>query len=62
MIKNRSLLFGYPLKIISDGEGGGFRDDLKKKMNDLNVKLTHSSAYHAQSNSLAERFSRQLKK
>ena len=26
VIKNWSLLFGYPLKIISDG-GGGFRDN-----------------------------------
>ena len=34
---------------------GGFRDDFKKKLKDLNVKHRHSSAYHAQSNSLAER-------
>ena len=54
VIKNWSSLFGYPLKIISDG-GGGFRDDFIQKLSDLNVKHTHSSSYHSQSNSLAER-------
>ena len=48
VIKNWSLLFGYPLKMI-------FRDDFKKKLKNLNVKHKHSSAYHAQSNSLAKR-------
>ena len=33
VIKNWSLLFGYPLKIISDG-GGGFRDDFIQKLRD----------------------------
>ena len=40
---------------MEGGGGGGFRDDFKKKLKNLNVKHKHSSAYHAQSNSLAER-------
>jgi len=54
VIKNWGLLFGYPMRVISDA-GGGFRKDLKKKLKMLNIRHTHSSAYHPQSNSLAER-------
>ena len=54
VIQNWSLLFGYPLYVISDS-GGGFHKDLKKKILNLNVRHKHSSAYHPQSNSLAER-------
>ena len=54
VIQNWSLLFGYPLRVISDS-GGGFRKDFKKKLKILNVRHKHSSAYHPQSNSLAER-------
>ena len=54
VIQDWSLLFGFPLRVISDA-GGGFRNDFKKKLKNLNVKHKHSSAYHPQSNSLAER-------
>ena len=54
VIQDWSLLFGFPLRVISDA-GGGFRNDFKKKLKNFNVKHKHSSAYHAQSNSLAER-------
>ena len=54
MIKYWGLLFGYPMCVISDS-GGGFRKDFKKKLKILNVRHKHSSAYHPQSNSLAER-------
>ena len=54
VIKNWSLLFGYPLRVISDS-GGGFRKDFKKKLKILNIRHKHSSAYHPKSNSLTER-------
>ena len=54
VIKNWGLLFGYPMRVISDA-GGGFRKDFKKKLKILNIRHKHSSAYHPQSNSLAER-------
>ena len=54
VIKNWSLLLGYPLCVISDS-GGGFCKDFKKKLKILNVRHKYSSAYHPQSNSLAER-------
>ena len=54
VIQNWSLLFGYPLLVISDS-GGGFRKTFKEKFKNLNVRHKHSSAYHPQSNSLAER-------
>ena len=54
VIQNWSLLFGYPLLVISDS-GGGFRKTFKEKLKNLNVRHKHSSAYHPQSNSLAER-------
>ena len=54
VMQNWSLLFGFPLRVISDA-GGGFRNDFKKKLKILNVKHKYSSAYHPQSNSLAER-------
>ena len=54
VIRNWSATFGFPLKIISDREGG-FRDDFVQKLKDLKVKHVPSSSYHPQSNSLAER-------
>merc|ERR1712055_865344 len=54
VIQNWSLLFGYPLYVISDSDGG-FLKDFKKKIKILNVRHKHSSAYHPQSTSLAER-------
>ena len=53
-VKNWSTLFGYPYRIISDS-GGAFRKTFKEKLKLLGVKHRHSSAYHPQSNSLAER-------
>ena len=53
-VKNWSTLFGFPYRIISDS-GGAFRKTFKEKLKLLGVKHTHSSAYHPQSNSLAER-------
>ena len=42
------------MRVISDA-GGGFRKDFKRKLKLLNIRHKHSSAYHPQSNSLAER-------
>merc|ERR1712208_104518 len=47
-------LFGYPYRIISDS-GGAFRKSFIENLKLHNVKHKHSSAYHPQSNSLAER-------
>ena len=54
VVKNWATLFGYPYRIISDS-GGAFRKTFKEKLKLLGVKHRHSSAYHPQSNSLAER-------
>ena len=54
VIKNWGLLFGNPMRLISD-DGGGFRNDFKRKLKLLNIRHKHSSAYHPESNSLAER-------
>ena len=54
VIRNWGLLFGNPMRMISDA-GGGFRKDFKRKLKLLNIRHKHSSAYHPQSNSLAER-------
>merc|ERR1712030_40438 len=40
--------------VISD-DGGAFRNDFIRKLKQLNIRHKHSSAYHPQSNSLAER-------
>ena len=53
-VKHWSTLFSFPYRIISDS-GGVFRKTFKKKLRLLGVKHKHSSAYHPQSNSLAER-------
>ena len=53
-VTNWSNKFGYPYKIISDS-GGAFRKTFIEQLKILGVKHTHSSAYHLQSNSLAER-------
>ena len=60
-VKNWSTLFGYPYRIISDS-GGAFRKTFKEKLKLLGVKHRHSSAYHPQSNSLAERAVGSVKK
>ena len=54
---NRNSL---PYKIISD-TGGGFRDDFIKQLQEMGVNQHPSSAYHSESNSLAERAVRSLK-
>ena len=53
-VKNWSTLFGFPYRVISDS-GGAFRKTFIEKLKLLRVKHKHSSAYHPQSNSLAER-------
>ena len=53
-IKNWGDLHGYPYKIIADG-GPAFREDFTEKLLTLNIGHVPSSAYHPQSNSLAER-------
>ena len=59
-VKNCANRFGFPYKIISDS-GGGFRSTFIEQLRLLGVKHTHSSAYHPQSNSLAERAVQSLK-
>merc|ERR1712208_153706 len=39
---------------ISD-DGGAFRNDFREKLRKLNIRHNYSSAYHPESNSLAER-------
>ena len=53
-IRNWGNKFGYPYKVISD-TGPAFRDDFIKQLLTLDVKHKPASAYHPQSNSLAER-------
>merc|ERR1712030_171841 len=53
-IKNWGDLFGFPYKIVADG-GPAFREDFVEKLLTLNIGHVPSSAYHPQSNSLAER-------
>ena len=60
VVQNWSTLFGYPYRVISDS-GGAFRKTFIEKLKKLNVKHKHSSAYHPQSNSLAERAVESLK-
>ena len=54
MVRNWGLLFGNPMRVISD-DGGAFRNDFIEKLRKLNIRHKHSSAYHPESNSLAER-------
>ena len=54
VVKNWATLFGFPYRVISDS-GGAFRKTFIEKLKLFNVKHKHSSAYHPQSNSLAER-------
>ena len=54
VIQNWSLLFGYPFRVISDS-GGAFCKTFLEKLKKYNVRHKHSSAYHHQSNSFAER-------
>ena len=44
---------GFPYKIISDS-GGGLRDNFVTQLEELGIKHKPSSAYHSESNSLAE--------
>ena len=53
-IKNWGDLYGFPYKIIADG-GPAFREDFVEKLLTLNIGHVPSTAYHPQSNSLAER-------
>ena len=51
--KNWGDLYGYPYKIVADG-GPAFREDFVEKLLTLNIDHVPSSAYHPQSNSMAE--------
>ena len=53
-IKNWGNQYGYPYKVISD-TGPAFREDFIRQLLTFNIKHKPSSAYHPQSNSLAER-------
>merc|ERR1712105_451576 len=53
-IKNWGDLYGFPYKIIADG-GPAFREDFVGKLLTLNIDHVPSTAYHPQSNSMAER-------
>ena len=53
-VNNWSTLFDFLYRVISD-PGGAFRKTFIEKLKLLGVKHKHSSAYHPQSNSLAER-------
>ena len=59
-IKNWGDQYGYPYKIISDG-GPAFREDFIKQLLTYNIEHKPSSAYHPESNSLAERGVRSVK-
>ena len=52
-IQNWGDQYGYPYKIIAD-KGPAFREDFIKKLLTLNINHVPSTAYHPQSNSLAE--------
>ena len=53
-VKNWGNRFGYPYKVISD-TGPAFRDEFIRQLLTCDVKHKPASAYHPQSNSLAER-------
>merc|ERR1711888_354338 len=53
-IRNWGDLYGFPYKIVADN-GPAFREDFVEKLLTLNIGHVPSSAYHPQSNSLAER-------
>ena len=59
-VKHWASRNGLPYKIISD-TGGGFRDNFFKQLQEMGVSQHPSSAYHSESNSLAERAVRSLK-
>merc|ERR1711936_1021995 len=54
VVRNWGLLFGNPMRVISD-DGGAFRNDFREKLRQVNIRHNYSSAYHPESNSLAER-------
>ena len=59
-IRNWGDQYGYPYKVKSD-TGLAFREDFIKQRLTFNIKHKPSSAYHPQSNSLAERGVQSLK-
>merc|ERR1711895_198030 len=54
VVRRWKLLFGNPIRIISD-DGPAYRNDFRAKLRKLNIRHKNSSAYHPESNSLAER-------
>ena len=59
-VKHWASRNGLPYKIISD-TGRGFRDNFIKQLQEMGVNQHPSSAYHSESNSLAERAIRSLR-
>merc|ERR1712208_152649 len=59
-IKNWGNQYGYPYKVISD-TGPAFREDFIRQLLTFNIKHKPSSAYHPQSNSLAEKVVQSVK-
>lgn len=45
VVRNWGLLFGNPMRVISD-DGGAFRNDFNEKLRKLNIRHKHSSEYH----------------
>merc|ERR1712030_4610 len=61
VVKNWSLLFGSPMRIISD-DGPAYRNDFRAKLSKFQIRHKNSSCYHPESNSLAERAIGSLKR
>merc|ERR1712055_1188634 len=61
VVRNWGVLFGFPMRIISD-DGPAYRNDFRAKLNKLKIKHKNSSCYHPESNSLAERAIGSLKR
>ena len=61
VVRNWNLLFGPPIRIISD-DGPAYRNDFRSKLGKFKIRHKNSSCYHPESNSLAERAVGSLKR
>merc|ERR1712002_569288 len=61
VVRNWGLLFGFPIRIISD-DGPAYRNDFRSKLGKFKIRHKNSSCYHPESNSLAERSIGSLKR
>ena len=59
-IENIIKLHGFPSKIISDRDPRFTSEMWREIMNELKIKVSHTSAFHPQSNGLAERSNRTI--